>query len=61
MSPKKFEELLSTIGAKLIQLRKDKGYKNSGHFALDHNLPPVQYWRLENGKANFTLKLWQRY
>jgi hypothetical protein len=47
---------LEVVGKKLIELRKEKGYKSHETFALDHELPRVQYWRLEKGKVNFTFK-----
>jgi transcriptional regulator with XRE-family HTH domain len=50
------EPLLIKIGAKLIELRKLKGYTNHETFALDYDIPRVQYWRLEHGKTNLTLK-----
>ena len=48
--------MLEIVGKKLIELRKQKGYKSHETFALDHELPRVQYWRLEKGKVNFTFK-----
>jgi hypothetical protein len=48
--------ILEAIGKKLIQLRIQKGYKSHVTFAEDFDLPRVQYWRMEKGKANFTLK-----
>lgn len=53
---KNLEETLEVIGRKLTELRKEKGYKSYESFAMDHDLPRVHYWRLEKGKANFTLK-----
>jgi len=62
--PQKFctvkEEALSNtlarIGAKLTYLRKKKGYTSHEDFAYDYELPRVQYWRIEKGKANITIK-----
>jgi transcriptional regulator with XRE-family HTH domain len=48
--------ILEVIGKKLIELRIRKGYTSHVTFAEDFNLPRVQYWRMEKGKANFTLK-----
>jgi len=39
-----------------MELRKKKGYTSHEDFALDHDIPRVQYWRIENGKTNLTLK-----
>jgi hypothetical protein len=47
---------LERVGQKLIELRIQKGYKSHETFALDHDLPRVQYWRLEKGRVNFTLR-----
>jgi transcriptional regulator with XRE-family HTH domain len=48
--------LQKRIGVKLMELRKKKGYTSHEDFALDHDIPRVQYWRIENGKTNLTLK-----
>ena len=48
--------VLTEIGKKLGELRKEKGYATLKEFAIDYNLPLIQYWRIENGKTNFTLK-----
>jgi DNA-binding XRE family transcriptional regulator len=50
------ENTLESAGKKLAELRICKGYKSHETFALDHDLPRVQYWRMEKGRANFTLK-----
>ena len=47
---------LGRIGAKLTFLRKKKGYSSHEDFAYDFDLPRVQYWRIEKGKANITIK-----
>jgi hypothetical protein len=47
---------LEQIGFKLKALREKKGYDSIKEFALDHDLPMIQYWRIEKGKANLTLK-----
>lgn len=51
-----FNLLLTDIGNRLTELRKKRGYKSHENFAWDHDLPRAQYWRLEKGKANFTIK-----
>jgi hypothetical protein len=48
--------ILEVIGKKLIELRIKKGYTSHVTFAEDFDLPRVQYWRMEKGIANFTLK-----
>jgi transcriptional regulator with XRE-family HTH domain len=53
---KSLEQTLQDIGQKLTQLRKEKGYSSHENFAFDYNLPRVQYWRMEKGRANLTIK-----
>jgi transcriptional regulator with XRE-family HTH domain len=48
--------LQKRIGLKLTELRKKKGYTSHEDFALDHDIPRVQYWRIEKGATNVTLK-----
>jgi transcriptional regulator with XRE-family HTH domain len=48
--------LLKRIGRKLTELRKKKGYTSHEDFAFDHDIPRVQYWRLEKGQTNLTMK-----
>ncbi len=47
---------LERIGARLTELRKEKGYTSHEDFAYDFDIPRVQYWRMEKGKTNLTLK-----
>lgn len=47
---------LSRIGAKITEMRKQKGYTSHESFAFDHDIPRVQYWRIEKGQANITMK-----
>ncbi len=60
MASVKEEEVLSNllkrIGRKLKELRKKKGYTSHEDFAFDHDIPRVQYWRLEKGQTNLTMK-----
>ena len=48
--------LLKRVGLKLTELRKQKGYTSHEDFALDHEIPRVQYWRIEKGQTNITMK-----
>lgn len=48
--------ILETIGRELYKLRVAKGYSSHVDFAADHGLPRIQYWRMEKGKANITLR-----
>jgi transcriptional regulator with XRE-family HTH domain len=50
------KQTLERIGSKLTELRKQKGYSSHEDFAYDYELPRVQYWRIEKGKANITIK-----
>ena len=56
MKAKVLEGILRRIGDGLSQLRIKKGYESIKDFATDHNLPLIQYWRIEKGKANITIK-----
>ena len=47
---------LEKIGSKLTDLRKRKGYTSHEDFAYDFDIPRVQYWRIEKGKTNVTVK-----
>ncbi|HYC83802.1 MAG TPA: helix-turn-helix transcriptional regulator [Chryseosolibacter sp.] len=56
MKTRSLKSILEQIGLKLRDLRERKGYDSIKEFALDHDLPMIQYWRIEKGKANLTLK-----
>ena len=56
MKEEALSNTLARIGAKLTYLRKKKGYSSHEDFAYDFELPRVQYWRIEKGKANITVK-----
>jgi transcriptional regulator with XRE-family HTH domain len=47
---------LERIGNRLTDLRKQKGYSSHEDFAYDYEIPRVQYWRIEKGKTNLTIK-----
>ena len=51
-----FKDTLERIGSRLTDLRKQKGYSSHEDFAYDFDLPRVQYWRIEKGKANVTIR-----
>ncbi len=46
---------IEKIASKIKRLRIQKGYSSHETFAYDHELPRVQYWRMEKG-TNFTIK-----
>ena len=50
------KQLTEQMAVKFTELRKKKGYTSYENFAFDHELPRMQYWRIENGKTNITLK-----
>ena len=51
-----YQNDLVQIGKKLIELRKSKGYTSHSAFVTEFKLPTVQYWRMEKGRSNFTIK-----
>lgn len=56
MNRQSFDELLIAIGDRLIALRREKGYSSHENFAFDFDISRAQYWKLEKGKSNCTLK-----
>lgn len=55
-SDKAFKNLLAGIGDCLAELRLKKGFDTIKSFTAYYDLPEIQYWRIEKGKANVTLK-----
>lgn len=53
---KQLENTLQNIGGKIKELRIKKGYSSHETFCYDFNLSRMQYWRIETGKTNMTLK-----
>ena len=51
-----FDATLRKIGVKLKDLRVKRGYTSHEDFAYDNDIPRVQYWRIEKGNANLTMK-----
>lgn len=41
---------LTNLGARLRELRIEKGFTNYEQFAFEHNLPRAQYGRYEQGQ-----------
>ena len=56
MRTRSLDVKLKQIGEGLSELRKNKGYDTIRDFAKAYKLPEIQYWRIENGKTNLTLK-----
>ena len=55
-STKAFKTVLVVVGTRLADLRIKKGYSTIKEFTQKYDLPEIQYWRMEKGKANVTLK-----
>jgi transcriptional regulator with XRE-family HTH domain len=53
---KGLDKALKKIGATLGELRQKQGYGSIKEFAEDNQLSLIQYWRIEKGKANITIK-----
>jgi len=47
---------LEAIGQRLKELRIEAGYSSYVDFAIKNNMQPKQYWKLEAGKTNFTIR-----
>lgn len=47
---------LGNLAFGLKKLREEKGYSSSRAFADRYGLDPKQYWRMESGCHNYTLK-----
>lgn len=50
------KKVLKEIGEKLKKLRIKKGYKSYEAFAIDNELSRMQYWRIEKGLTNITIR-----
>jgi len=46
---------IERIGERVKELRFKKGFTSYETFAFEHDLPRVQYGRLERGAANFKI------
>ncbi len=53
---KLLEEYLIDIGNKLARLRLNGGFKSYESFAIENNLSRMQYWRIEKGRTNITMR-----
>jgi transcriptional regulator with XRE-family HTH domain len=51
-----FANVQVEIGVAIKELRTQAGYESANDFARRFDLPEIQYWRIERGKANLTLK-----
>ena len=50
------DKYLQAIGRRLTELRKSKGYTSHETFAYDYELSRVQYWKMEKGRSNLTIR-----
>lgn len=50
------EKILKEIGARVKKLRLKNGYSSHESFAISNDLSRMQYWRIEKGIANVTIK-----
>jgi hypothetical protein len=53
---KSLQNVLAAVGLHLAELRQQKGYSTIKEFTDHYDLPEIQYWRIERGKTNITLK-----
>jgi hypothetical protein len=51
-----FQQFVSRVARIFKQLRKQKGLPSYESFAFEHDFPRAQYWRVEDGKSNLTLR-----
>ena len=50
------EQTLKAIGNRLKQIRIQKGYKSYEAFAIEYGLGRMQYWKIEKGETNITMR-----
>lgn len=50
------KEVCKEIGNRLKSLRVKSGYSSYENFAVEHELSRMQYWRIEKGLTNITLR-----
>lgn len=51
-----FDTLIQKIADKLKVLRTEAGYTSYENFAWDNGINRMQYWKMEKGETNFTMK-----
>ena len=51
-----FDKVMGKIAEKLKKLRIDAGYSSYENFAWDNGINRMQYWKMEKGETNFTMK-----
>jgi transcriptional regulator with XRE-family HTH domain len=50
------KKVCKEIGNQLRNLRINNGYTSYESFAMDHELSRMQYWRIEKGLTNLTIR-----
>jgi transcriptional regulator with XRE-family HTH domain len=50
------QQFAESVAGVFFMLRKQKGYTSYESFAFDHDFPRAQYWRVETGRHNLTLR-----
>jgi hypothetical protein len=50
------QQFVSRVARIFKGLRKQKGFPSYESFAFEHDFPRAQYWRVEDGKSNLTLR-----
>lgn len=53
---KLLRQFAESVARVFVALRKEKGYTSYESFAFDHEFPRAQYWRVETGRHNLTLR-----
>ncbi len=54
------DDTLLIIGEKLRYLRTKAGFESHEKFAITYDISRSLYWKIENGKANMTMKTFIR-
>lgn len=50
------KEICKEIGDRLKHLRLRNGFSSYENFAVEHDLSRMQYWRIEKGLTNLTIR-----
>ncbi|WP_430408809.1 helix-turn-helix transcriptional regulator [Kordia sp.] len=51
-----FDAVMVEIAEKIKELRINAGYSSYENFAWDNGINRMQYWKMEKGETNFTMK-----
>ncbi len=50
------QKKIKVIAEKIKRLRIEKGHKSYETFAWEYNIGRMQYWKMEKGMTNFTIR-----